>query len=203
MPRKALYSRDEALERAVGLFWSKGFNGCSLKDIEQALDMRPGSLYHAFGSKETLFLEALDVYANRMADELDACLNSASSPLSGLELYIQTLAQACVHCDGTNFAVPACMIVKTLLEMGVSTCSFQEHANALLEQVEWKLSSVLDEARAHGELRQDVDTERLARFIQAQIMGLRVFAERRIEPDKVNELAEDIVRLLNSFRASA
>ena len=55
MSRTALYNRHDALERALQLFWQKGFHATSLKDIEQALDMRPGSIYAAFGNKEGLF----------------------------------------------------------------------------------------------------------------------------------------------------
>ncbi|MGB2139878.1 MAG: helix-turn-helix domain-containing protein, partial [Psychrobacter sp.] len=51
MSRTTLYNRQEALDRAVKLFWHKGFHATSLKDIEQALDMRPGSIYAAFGNK--------------------------------------------------------------------------------------------------------------------------------------------------------
>ncbi|MFZ3076621.1 MAG: helix-turn-helix domain-containing protein, partial [Psychrobacter glacincola] len=55
MSRTTLYNRHEALERAIQLFWQKGFHATSLKDIEQALDMRPGSIYAAFGNKDGLF----------------------------------------------------------------------------------------------------------------------------------------------------
>ena len=44
MSRTALYNRQDALERALQLFWQKGFHATSLKDIEEALDMRPGSI---------------------------------------------------------------------------------------------------------------------------------------------------------------
>jgi len=63
MSRTTLYNRQEALERAIQLFWQKGFHATSLKDIEQVLDMRPGSIYAAFGNKNGLFQEALEHYA--------------------------------------------------------------------------------------------------------------------------------------------
>ena len=55
MARKAGYDREKVLDKALELFWAKGYHGTSLKDLEVALDMRPGSIYAAFGSKEALF----------------------------------------------------------------------------------------------------------------------------------------------------
>ncbi|MGU0800458.1 helix-turn-helix domain-containing protein, partial [Pseudomonas aeruginosa] len=51
MPRPARHDRQQALDRAVDLFWERGYHATSMKHIEQALDMRPGSLYATFGSK--------------------------------------------------------------------------------------------------------------------------------------------------------
>ena len=67
MARHARYDRKTALEKAVGLFWEKGYHGSSMKQIEQALDMRPGSIYATFGSKDGLFSEALAPMRNRAA----------------------------------------------------------------------------------------------------------------------------------------
>ncbi|WP_238062442.1 helix-turn-helix domain-containing protein [Psychrobacter sp. Ps3] len=64
MSRTTLYTCRQALEHAIALFWQKGFHATSLKDIEHALDMRPGSIYAAFGNKDGLFQEALDYYAS-------------------------------------------------------------------------------------------------------------------------------------------
>ena len=84
MARHARYDRKTALEKAVGLFWEKGYHGSSMKQIEQALDMRPGSIYAAFGSKDALFQEALERYARLGLVELERTLAEYDSPLSGL-----------------------------------------------------------------------------------------------------------------------
>ena len=70
MARHARYDRKTALEKAVGLFWEKGYHGSSMKQIEQALDIRQGSLYAPFGSKDGLFSEALAASADKGGREL-------------------------------------------------------------------------------------------------------------------------------------
>lgn len=201
MPRKARYSREEALDRAVTLFWSRGYHATSLKDIERALDMRPGSLYATFGSKQALFIEALKVYSQRMAQDLESAMEGSTGPLDGVCRYLRNLACACIEVDAHGMAAPACMIVKTLLESVGQDAELSEAANDLLERVEHRLAHLLEEARDSGELRSDVDCGRLARLLQAQIMGLRAFAQRRVDASKVQNLAEDIVALLDSYRA--
>ena len=72
MARNARYDRQIALDKAMNLFWERGYAGASMKQIEQALDMRPGSIYATFGSKDGLFSEALAAYAQRSGLELRA-----------------------------------------------------------------------------------------------------------------------------------
>ncbi len=114
MARIARYDRQSALDKAVVLFWQKGYHNASIKQIEHALDMRPGSIYAAFGSKDGLLLKALACYAKESDDHLSSHLAKYPSIIEGLQDYLREIALAC-HPNG---AVPsrACMVVKTLLE---------------------------------------------------------------------------------------
>jgi len=69
----------------------------------------------------------------------------------------------------------------------------------VLAEVESILTVRLGEARAAGELRSDVQPRRLARLVQAQIMGLRAFAERDVSKRAVRELGEDMGRILDPY----
>ena len=53
---------DHALTQALGVFWSKGYEGASLTDLTEAMGITRPSLYAAFGNKESLFRKALDLY---------------------------------------------------------------------------------------------------------------------------------------------
>lgn len=200
MPRKPRYDRDVALEKAVVLFWERGYYAASLKHLELALDMRPGSLYATFGSKEGLFLEALNLYSDRMKANLDACLEGAPSKLDGIRRYLRYLAGGCASAgpDG-DMPVPACMVVKTLLEVNTQDEALRHRANQLLAVVEERLYRELLAAQEAGELRPDVDCARLARLLQAQIMGLRSFAQRSVDAAQVAALADDMVDLIDAY----
>ena len=76
MARRAGYDRDEVLARAQALFWRKGYHTTSLKDLEAALNMRPGSIYAAFGSKEALFADIFRVLRPGGTFAASDCLTS-------------------------------------------------------------------------------------------------------------------------------
>lgn len=196
MPRIAKFDRDQALENAVRLFWERGYAGTSMKHIEQALDMRPGSLYATFGSKDGLFREALDIYTGRMSCALKTAFDASSTVMEGVFCYLRTLAD-----DITAPGSPAraCMVVKTLLEMTDEQPELRALANQRLQAVEDRLAEALEIAQERGELKPSVSCTRLARLIQAQMMGLRSLAQREIDRNDVRDLAEDMITSLSSF----
>src|SRR5258708_12946004 len=62
--RPRAFDPDAALERAMHVFWAKGYEGASLSDLTQAMRINRPSLYAAFGNKEQLFRKVLDRYVN-------------------------------------------------------------------------------------------------------------------------------------------
>lgn len=62
MARPKEFSPDEALLKAIQVFWSKGFAATSMEDLVQAMGINRASLYNAFGNKHTLYMKALETY---------------------------------------------------------------------------------------------------------------------------------------------
>ena len=196
MPRVAKFDRDKALENAVRLFWERGYSGTSMKHIEEALDMRPGSLYATFGNKDGLFREALDIYAGRMSQSMAESLQDTPTIMDGIFTYLRSLTAEITAPDSP---ARACLVVKTLLEVTEEQKELRTLVNQRLQTVEDHLTDLLGTARAQGELKPDVDSRRLARLIQAQIMGLRSLAQRDLDAEPVKTLTEDIITALGAF----
>lgn len=196
MPRTAQFDRHQAIDNAVALFWKRGYAGASMKQIEQALDMRPGSLYAAFGSKDGLFMEALDSYASRMSAHLDVQVSQHESPLEAIRSYLRTMAEQITTPDSP---ARACLMVKTLLEVTDEQQHLRSRVNQRLAAVEDRLTSLLLRARDRDELPPNLDCGRLARLIQTQIMGLRSFAQRDIPAARVMELVDDMITMLDAY----
>jgi len=196
MSRTALYNRQEALERALKLFWQKGFHATSLKDIEEALDMRPGSIYAAFGSKDGLFQEALDYYARLGLTELERILSHYESPLLGLAAYVRQLGGI----RDKELPSQACMLVKSLLELGAREQAALQKVEMLLAGMETRFIDCFSAAQRLGELDSTLDATRLGRRLQAEVMGLRAFAQRDVDSAAVHALAEDMALSIEALR---
>lgn len=196
MSRATRHNRQDSLERALPLFWQKGFHATSLKDLERALDMRPGSIYAAFGSKDGLFQEALEYYTRLLMSELERTLNSYSSPMLGLAAYLRLLGGL----RDKDLPSRACMLVKSLLELGEREHSALHKVEQLLAGMEVRFIDCFTESQRIGELDNQLDPVRLGRRLQAEIMGLRAFAQRDVTSTAVYDLAEDMALSLEALR---
>lgn len=199
MARATLYNRQDSLDRALQLFWQKGFHATSLKDIEKALDMRPGSIYATFGSKDGLFQEALDYYAHKAIVELERTLNQHNTPLLGLAAYLRLLGGL------RDEALPsrACMLVKSLFELGAREQSALHKVEGMLAGMETHFINSFAESQRIGELDSQLDPVRLGRRLQAEVMGLRAFAQRDVDSSAVHNLAEDMALSLEALQVGA
>ncbi|MEM8822124.1 MAG: TetR/AcrR family transcriptional regulator [Pseudomonadota bacterium] len=188
MPRPPSYDKDALIDRARDLFWRQGYQGTSMKDLEQVLDLRPGSIYAAFGSKDGVFVSALDRYAETGAARL-ADLQDRHGPLGALKAHVLALAE-------DPAPARACMLVKTLLEAPEGPV--REAAATNLRAMEDVFAKLFHAAQDAGEIAAHHDPDRLARRHQSDVTGLRATLER---PDiDAHALAQEIADGLDALR---
>ncbi|MEM7567419.1 MAG: TetR/AcrR family transcriptional regulator [Pseudomonadota bacterium] len=191
MPRTASYDRDDLIDRAQALFWRKGWSGTSMKDLEAELNLRPGSFYAAFGSKEALYALALDRYATRGTERL-ARLAKTHDPLDALKAHLRAVV------SDPDAGARACMLAKTVLELGRADGGTAEalvkRASDHLARAEDAFAGLFAAARDAGRIASHHDPARLARRFQSDLLGLRVSAERPSvdAPALAEEIAGDL-----------
>lgn len=190
MSRKPNYDRDELIERARDLFWKRGWAGTSLKDLEAALHMKPGSFYAAFGSKDALFALAMEKYASDGRERLKT-LAQAHGPIKALQRFPEMVVE--------NEAAPAkaCMLSKTLLELHAHNHPLAKDANLHLLKMEAQFAELFQQAQTAGDVDSAHNPGVLARRYQSDLLGLRVSAEREgIDAKAIAaEIAEGLTRL--------
>ena len=169
------------------LFWIKGFHATSMKDLESALFMKPGSIYAAFQSKEALFRATLDRYSGRMEADLSSLIAESDSPLSALQQHLLGLADL-TPCDRPS---TTCMLVKSLLEVP-NEGDLRAFIIAHLDRIEAVIADALRRSWETGEISSDIDPERLARWLQTSIFGLKVQAQRETDPQRMRDLCSDL-----------
>src|SRR5205823_245722 len=94
MGRRATWTESEVLGQVMKLFHHKGFGHTSVKDVEQATGLHPGSIYKAYGSKENLFAAALGTYSERIVGvRVRRYLDDAEEPLAGIREFFTSTFQ--------------------------------------------------------------------------------------------------------------
>ncbi|MEI4235067.1 TetR/AcrR family transcriptional regulator [Roseovarius sp. D22-M7] len=195
MGRSATHDRDDVLHAAMDLFWARGYRNTSLKDLERTLDMRPGSIYAAFGSKQALFCAALDRYAAIGKATLAEAIVREPSPISGLAAHVRMIGRLLSSDPPSR----ACMLVKTLLETPDDDPMLRQPAEKMIREVEMTFADAFRHARDAGEIPPGSDPERLAARLQASIFGLRAYAQRKDAAETAGILAEDIAREIEAL----
>ncbi|MBQ0784134.1 MAG: TetR/AcrR family transcriptional regulator [Amphritea sp.] len=193
MANVAKYNREDVIRKAMLLFWEKGFNGASTRDLQQAIDMRPGSIYAAFGSKEKIYSEALECYSKEMSNILNKHIEEQGSPLMGLEAFFRNVV---IDRRDSNPS-EVCMLVKTLSEVNEQHPDLLELARDLLKRAENRFAEILQQARGQGEILPASDTAILAKHLQVQMIGLRIYMKTSGNSQAVSELISSVFKAIS------
>lgn len=200
MTRARPYDRQIAVQAAMSLFWDKGFHATSIKDLENALQMKPGSIYAAFKSKEALYLEALDFYGQAFQTRLAAIAEAAPSPLAALAGFLRV--QAAEMIDSSEAAQEghkACMVVKTMLDQPLAEGPIGQAARRQYEDTRAAFAALFRQAQAEGQLPPTADPEALAQRYQMDLTSLRIEAQRTPDDPVIAELAEDQAKAIEAL----
>jgi TetR/AcrR family transcriptional repressor of nem operon len=171
MARTREFDREEALDRAMQVFWDKGYEATSLSDLLEAMGIARQSLYDTFGDKHALFLEALARYETQRADKLQSCLETAPSVTRAFrELFEQILDES------ESEKRRGCMGVSAVVELAPHDPELAKSIAARQRSLETLFFRALERASERGELAPSKDTRALARFLLGAMQGLRVSA---------------------------
>src|ERR1700761_2872773 len=99
--RPRSFCTDTALDRAMTVFWRKGYEGASLAELTEAMGINPPSLYAAFGNKEGLFRAVLERYDARRQAQMDRVI-AAPDPRSVARLFLEGVADFSADTGGRS-----------------------------------------------------------------------------------------------------
>lgn len=193
MARPPEFDREQVLDRAMQAFWNQGYCATSMADLTETTELKPGSLYAAFKSKEGLFLAALDHYAEHTIEQIGATLSTADTPLAGVRCFLKKIAADAAAPESRR----SCFLVNTVLEISRRNCRVSELVNRHLDVIEGLFRQALEAARKSGELAADKDPEALAAFIMTNIWGLRVLLVAGAQPQRVQIVVDQLLCLMD------
>jgi TetR/AcrR family transcriptional repressor of nem operon len=141
MARPIEFDITAARESAMKLFWRNGYQASSLSSLLDEMDIGRGSFYATFGDKRRLYLECLDMFADRTVTIIQKC-RASHPPLEALRCFLQ---HSLTHAGGSS-ARHGCMLVNTVIELASVDPGISDVANAWLMRLQDLLAECLREA---------------------------------------------------------
>ena len=164
------FDTEAAVERAMGVFWSRGYHGTALPDLLRATKLSRGSLYAAFGDKHSLFLLSLDRYIADALARIDVELAPPGEPIDGLRAYLAGYVDRTSGANGRR----GCLLVATAMELAGQDVEVGRRVAGFFKAMEAKLADALSRAKMAGQLADGVEPSSAARILVCFVEGLRV-----------------------------
>jgi AcrR family transcriptional regulator len=191
MARPREFDRAIALDRAMAVFWSKGFAATSTSDLTEAMRIGRQSMYDSFGDKRTLYLEALEQYQRNSVAARIAHLQSGKTALAGIEAMLAGVAT-----DDKVLRLKGCMGIGAIVEFGCDDAEIvqlRDRSGAMLARA---LTAAVKLAKQQGDIPPQVDTAHAVRFIGTVMNGLQTDARAGAKPEALRATARFSVAAL-------
>lgn len=172
MPWEKTFDIDEATERAMEVFWKKGFEATSMSDLTAAMQINKGSLYNAFGSKRALFDRALARYdqTNRAAKlaELRQCPDAVEAIAALFDGLIDEARE-----DPRNLG---CFVINTAQDLPNQPPEVAEVVLGSLQDLETFFAETIAKGQVSGQIPTSVHPQETAQTLLSMLVGLRLLS---------------------------
>ena len=186
MARKKEFDETEVLDRALDLFWEKGYNATSIQDLVDTMKINRASIYDTWGDKHNLYLAALKRYRQKSSSWFLTQLRTEQSALDIIRNFIYATIKASVHDEHRK----GCFMVNASTELCNQDTDVQKIILENRTTMEKVLSELITEGQQSGEITIKHSSDSLARFLFNTISGLRVLSTGSITEKELNEVVE-------------
>ena len=193
MPRPKEFVPEEAIEKAMHVFWHKGYEAASMEDLLDAMEINRGSLYATFGSKRDLFLKAMDHYCGEGG--VGGRFSILLQPGPALPL-IHRFVDAIVDFVLSDPLRRGCLITNTVMELAPHEKNIGKRLSKRFHLLEDAFFELLTRAKREGDLTKDKDPRALARVLVTMMQGMIVMIKAGTPADVVKQTAKTALLVL-------
>ncbi len=188
MARNVEFDEERAIQRAMEVFWKKGYKGASLRDLTGAMKINPSSLYNTLGDKRELFIKCLRRYIKGRELDYQERAASSKSPLSILVTFVNDAVTEIT--SGTS----SCMAIKAAFEIASEEKRVQAILKADHEAGYRFFCSLIKRAMAQGEISGTEDAELLTDTFISTYIGWHESFILHQDPAKINKMAQYFIK---------
>ena len=187
MGRRKEFDRDEALHKAMEVFWSRGYEAASIQDLVKHMGINRQSLYDTFGDKHTLYLQALDRYREVESRKVFELLERPGSVKKSLRQLFEGVVEGSL-CDGQR---RGCFMGNAMSELAGRCKETAARTCSNMVAAEGAFYRALLRGKKEGELEGIRDLRAVARFLYSSLQGLVLMAKATQD----RKTLEDVVKV--------
>lgn len=191
--RPRSFDKDDALEKAMHVFWEKGYEGTTMADLIESIGMKAPSIYAAFGNKDAIFKEVIKTYLPIVVEGQLAALNSSS------EIYesVEATLKACVSLYTSEDNPHTCLVMTAAIN---TAPGHEEHVGALRilrEKYKAAWQKRFEQAKFDKQLSDDSNPSELAEYFTTLIQGMTIKAKDGASKDSLDATVKLAMKILN------
>lgn len=190
MARTRAFDETEAVRKALGVFWSRGYEATSLSDLESATGLNRSSLYQAFESKRGLFSRAVTLYLQEVITPRLAVFAKSPAGLAQVTAYFESLATTMETAPQT-LTRRGCLLVNTATELAPHDVEAHRAVEDYRTLLQGHLTRSLEAAVKAGAMPKKTVPRRVE-LLLGSVIGVLVTA--RVDPLAAARLARATAR---------
>ena len=195
MTKKGERTRRMIVERAAGVFNTRGYFGSSMDDLVLETGLKKGGIYNHFASKEELALAAFDYAAGVMRERFEAALADREGALERLYAVVDVLGDLA---DDPPVA-GGCPVLNTAVESDDAHLALKKRAQEAMTGWHRLIGSIIKEGTRVGELKPDADPYAVASVITATLEGAVMLSKLYDDPSHMRRAVDHLKEYLNSL----
>lgn len=193
MPWEKSFDENAAIDRAIRIFWSKGYEATSISDLTEAMGITRGSLYNAYGSKKGLFKQALCKYDRDNRQTTLEQLGALDDPVSAIAKLFDSLITA----NTCKTRVKGCLMINTMMERPNHDVEIQAIVDAAIIDFEAFLERTVGLGQARGQIQSSTVPKEAAKSLLALFVGGRVLSRGAYDPPQMEAIKAGALRLIS------
>ena len=179
MARSKEFNEEEALDKAMEIFWKQGYEKTSIQDLVDQMGIHRRSLYDTFGDKHSLFVQTLERYESLIASQIRKQITEEMTTVES----IRKIFELAVYSD--NASPKGCLMVNTAVELSLLDNEVSQRIKSAFKQTENLIANLLIRGQARGEVASSFDSSELARYIHKALIGVRVLVKTTSDPQEL------------------
>jgi len=190
--RPRTFDRDEALKKAMYVFWEKGYEGTSMADLIQSIGMKAPSIYAAFGNKDAIFKEVVLHYLPIVAKGQLGVLNNTATIYEAVE---KTLSE-CVRLFTSEENPHTCLIMTAAINASPEHQEHVEFLRAMRSDYKESWKKRFERAKEDAQLSAGLEPHQLAEYFVTIIQGMALSAKDGANREALTKTSEFALQIL-------